>query len=150
MLVDPAFRSRIHIFLSLSPQSYKSHHTYNSAFIRSSVALNPSLKKYGNNGELDRAGEPDPASLHRPRRSRRRGVVALGSSSFRRCRRRPGSHFSSFNLLFHILLYLSQLICFFCGKSQSSGKSSVLESVVGRDFLPRGSGNSSFTFFLHV
>jgi hypothetical protein len=24
---------------------------------------------------------------------------------------------------------------------QSSGKSSVLESIVGRDFLPRGSGN---------
>ncbi|KAF9620191.1 hypothetical protein IFM89_010926 [Coptis chinensis] len=27
---------------------------------------------------------------------------------------------------------------------QSSGKSSVLESVVGRDFLPRGSGNVFF------
>ena len=26
---------------------------------------------------------------------------------------------------------------------QSSGKSSVLESVVGKDFLPRGSGNLS-------
>lgn len=42
-----------------------------------------------------------------------------------------------------------------CG-NQSSGKSSVLESIVGRDFLPRGSGNFSsviefvleFIFFL--
>ena len=48
--------------------------------------------------------------------------------------------------LFYIIVFFSELICF-CGKSQSSGKSSVLESVVGRDFLPRGSGNSSFTFF---
>ena len=31
-------------------------------------------------------------------------------------------------------------ICF-GGVNQSSGKSSVLESVVGRDFLPRGSGS---------
>lgn len=33
---------------------------------------------------------------------------------------------------------------------QSSGKSSVLESIVGRDFLPRGSGlnfNNFFVFF---
>ncbi|KAK7848291.1 dynamin-related protein 1c, partial [Quercus suber] len=118
----------------------------------------PSLKKYGNNGELDRAGEPDPASLHRLRRSRRRGDVALGSSSFRRCRRRPGSHYSS---LSPPLLYVNRIqrACTVLGDhggegmslwealpsvavvgGQSSGKSSVLESVVGRDFLPRGSG----------
>lgn len=30
---------------------------------------------------------------------------------------------------------------------QSSGKSSVLESIVGRDFLPRGSGEAYFVFF---
>jgi len=30
---------------------------------------------------------------------------------------------------------------------QSSGKSSVLESVVGRDFLPRGSGIHFLHFF---
>jgi hypothetical protein len=29
---------------------------------------------------------------------------------------------------------------FACWEHQSSGKSSVLESIVGRDFLPRGSG----------
>lgn len=33
--------------------------------------------------------------------------------------------------------------CFvFCPAKQSSGKSSVLESIVGRDFLPRGSGEA--------
>jgi dynamin 1-like protein len=30
--------------------------------------------------------------------------------------------------------------------SQSSGKSSVLEAIVGRDFLPRGSGMTNFFF----
>lgn len=30
---------------------------------------------------------------------------------------------------------------------QSSGKSSVLESIVGRDFLPRGSGLIFFMYF---
>jgi hypothetical protein len=29
---------------------------------------------------------------------------------------------------------------------QSSGKSSVLESIVGRDFLPRGSGDKSILY----
>lgn len=33
--------------------------------------------------------------------------------------------------------------CLMCSRSQSSGKSSVLESVVGRDFLPRGSGRAT-------
>ncbi|KAL6003392.1 hypothetical protein ACLOJK_023615 [Asimina triloba] len=33
---------------------------------------------------------------------------------------------------------------------QSSGKSSVLESVVGRDFLPRGSGNVRQNTMLYV
>jgi hypothetical protein len=31
---------------------------------------------------------------------------------------------------------------------QSSGKSSVLESIVGRDFLPRGSGDKIITLLL--
>lgn len=30
----------------------------------------------------------------------------------------------------------------FCSVVQSSGKSSVLESIVGKDFLPRGSGKT--------
>lgn len=36
----------------------------------------------------------------------------------------------------------SRFICILCGASdfQSSGKSSVLESLVGRDLLPRGTG----------
>ena len=34
--------------------------------------------------------------------------------------------------------------------SQSSGKSSVLESVVGKDFLPRGSGNYVVFGFLYL
>ena len=45
---------------------------------------------------------------------------------------------------------------FFLG-NQSSGKSSVLESVVGRDFLPRGSGTAqiflgilSFDFVINI
>lgn len=37
----------------------------------------------------------------------------------------------------------SVFVC--CWIYQSSGKSSVLESVVGRDFLPRGSGNYIFS-----
>lgn len=46
-------------------------------------------------GERDRAGEPHPARLHRPRRPRRRGRPRLpphplGSAPFRRRRRRPG------------------------------------------------------------
>jgi hypothetical protein len=81
----------------------------------------------------------------------------VGSSSFGRRRGRPGlistssrpflsfafaavqvTHFPfGFKMLVFFFFFF-----FFCG-CQSSGKSSVLESVVGRDFLPRGSGNSS-------
>lgn len=32
------------------------------------------------------------------------------------------------------------LFCIWCSSLQSSGKSSVLESLVGRDILPRGTG----------
>jgi Dynamin family len=49
--------------------------------------------------------------------------------------------FSFYLLYFYILKFL-HTCC------QSSGKSSVLESIVGRDFLPRGSGLNSLTFVL--
>jgi len=49
--------------------------------------------------------------------------------------------FSGHTAMLSNSLFLSVFqICFV--EYQSSGKSSVLESVVGRDFLPRGSGNS--------
>jgi dynamin GTPase len=47
---------------------------------------------------------------------------------------------------FHILLFL--LVIFI--KMQSSGKSSVLESIVGRDFLPRGSGTSPSSVLIFI
>lgn len=50
--------------------------------------------------------------------------------------------------LFFVLLSIDCVCYVYCDwliaileTNQSSGKSSVLESVVGRDFLPRGSGN---------
>lgn len=56
------------------------------------------------------------------------------------------SFFNGFSFLILLFLYLflfyfhffCPLFVFVC--IQSSGKSSVLESIVGRDFLPRGSG----------
>lgn len=44
---------------------------------------------------------------------------------------------SNFSITLGSRLFVSELRIFFW---QSSGKSSVLESIVGRDFLPRGSG----------
>lgn len=59
-----------------------------------------------------------------------------------------------FNFVFHSI---SELLCLtlnislmFSFWKQSSGKSSVLESIVGRDFLPRGSGDLNLNpSFLH-
>ena len=51
------------------------------------------LRRDGDDGELDRVGEPDPESLHRARRLWRRRqhfLFSLGSSSLRRRRRWPG------------------------------------------------------------
>lgn len=51
---------------------------------------------------------------------------------------------TSQNLMFTSFQYLDFLVF------QSSGKSSVLESVVGRDFLPRGSGKFLITHFFKL
>ncbi|KAI4370324.1 hypothetical protein MLD38_018687 [Melastoma candidum] len=64
--------------------------------------------------ELDRSGQQDPARLHRPRRP----TAAVT----------------------HLLLLWEALPSVAVVGGQSSGKSSVLESIVGRDFLPRGYG----------
>lgn len=61
----------------------------------------------------------------------------------------------------HIFMYIQVHIYTYIGNKyynmcafvylllQSSGKSSVLESIVGRDFLPRGSGKFSIYVFLY-
>lgn len=55
-------------------------------------------KRNGDDGELDRACEPDPARLHRPRRlrRRRRSADTLGGPPLRRRRRRTGWTFLLF------------------------------------------------------
>ena len=45
------------------------------------------------------------------------------------------------NISFLSIAWASIVFLCFLIVSQSSGKSSVLESIVGKDFLPRGSGN---------
>lgn len=76
----------------------------------------------------------------------------MGSPSLRRRRRWPGIVYFLISpylttLIFVpsnlMLMRISDLFVFF-KLIQSSGKSSVLESVVGRDFLPRGSGKKKF------
>ena len=125
---------------------------------------------HGFHGGPDRADEPHPARLHRPRRPRRRRRPAhpLGVAPNHRRRRRPGAAFPPFPRTFHFehsihatvlvssrftnhpcmsrftsvlpqVLTDSPVIIVLSGQ-QSSGKSSVLESIVGTDFLPRGSG----------
>ena len=51
------------------------------------------LARDGDYGEPDRAGEPDPARVHRPRRPRRRRRrgLPLGGAPLRRCRWRAGT-----------------------------------------------------------
>jgi hypothetical protein len=75
----------------------------------------------------------------------------MGIASYRGRRRRPGLtqsfFFRSIGELLCLTLHIHLMLCF--GK-QSSGKSSVLESIVGRDFLPRGSGDLNLNpNFLH-
>lgn len=62
------------------------------------------------------------------------------SSCYRRCRRPGHLSLRSFYFLLSFFSSYNEFHSFF----QSSGKSSVLESVVGKDFLPRGSGNYRF------
>ena len=74
----------------------------------------PVQSKDGDNGELDRTRQQNPESLHRPRRSRWRRNVPLGSSSYCCCCRRPGfrhSFFSAFHFL--VLNFLGFPFCSF-------------------------------------
>lgn len=66
------------------------------------------------NGESDTVGEQNPASMHRPRRSRwgRRNAYSLGRPSFHRRRRRTGHSKSSAIYIAFIIIFLFNLICY--------------------------------------
>jgi hypothetical protein len=51
-------------------------------------------------------------------------------------------------MIFSIGSFFNSFFPLYIGMFQSSGKSSVLESIVGRDFLPRGSGDKIITLLL--
>lgn len=101
----------------------------------------------GDYGGLDRPRQSNSEGLHGPRWLWWGLCFAysLGVSSFRCRRRRPGLSLVSLrtrSVVFFFLLLFGYLKLVWCVWlwMQSSGKSSVLESIVGRDFLPRGSG----------